>query len=316
MSFIEKYKPQHIKDFCMDPKLLLFLNTILTIDDANLLFIGEQNTGKTAMLNAMLRDYYELTDDSFSEKNILCVNNLKEQGINYFRNEMKIFCQSRSTIRGKKKTIIIDDIDMINDQCQQVFRNYIDKYKHNVNFIAVCSNVQKVIESIQSRLHIVNIYPPTTPQINEIVDHIIRTECIVIDEPAKAYLLSISNNSIRTLINHLEKIHILGEIVDVELCKKVCSIISFHHFEVYFQQLKNKELYNAIQTLNNIFLYGYSVIDILDYIFTFTKMTGVFSEDEKYKIIPFLCKYIYYFHNIHEDSIELALFTKELYKIL
>ena len=66
------------------------------------------------------------------------INNLKEQGIQYFRNEMKTFCQSHSSIHGKKKLVIIDDIDTINEQSQQVFRNYIDKYKHNIHFISVC----------------------------------------------------------------------------------------------------------------------------------------------------------------------------------
>ena len=35
-------------------------------------------------------------------------------------------------------------------------------------------------------------------------------------------------------------------------------------------------------------------------------------EDEKYKIFPLICKYITIFYNIHEDQIELALFTNNL----
>ena len=30
------------------------------------------------------------------------------------------------------------------------------------------------------------------------------------------------------------------------------------------------------------------------------------SEEQKYQIIPYLCKYISVFHNIHENEIELA----------
>jgi hypothetical protein len=75
-----------------------------------------------------------------------------------------------------------------------------------------------------------------------------------------------------------------------------------------------KSLNKAIQIIQGIFEYGYSVIDILDYFFTFVKSTQKLSEDQKYKIIPILCKYITIFHNIHEDSIELALFTNEIYE--
>ena len=38
----------------------------------------------------------------------------------------------------------------------------------------------------------------------------------------------------------------------------------------------------------------------------------VLTEDEKYKIFPLICKYITIFYNIHEDQIELALFTNNL----
>jgi len=51
--------------------------------------------------------------------------------------------------------------------------------------------------------------------------------------------------------------------------------------------------------LYHIHDYGYSVIDILDYFFTFVKMTNVMSEEEKYRVIPYLCKYITIFHNVH-----------------
>jgi len=60
---------------------------------------------------------------------------------------------------------------------------------------------------------------------------------------------------------------------------------------------------------------GYSVMDILDNYFTFVKITSLIDEDLKYEIIPFICKYITVFHNIHEDEIELALFTNNLVKL-
>jgi hypothetical protein len=57
---------------------------------------------------------------------------------------------------------------------------------------------------------------------------------------------------------------------------------------------------------------GYSVIDILDYFYIFIKITENVSEDEKYKIVPLICRYITIFNKVHEDQIELALFTNEI----
>jgi hypothetical protein len=53
-------------------------------------------------------------------------------------------------------------------------------------------------------------------------------------------------------------------------------------------------------------------MDILDNFFLFVKVTPILNEDEKYKIFPLICKYITIFYNIHEDQIELALFTNNL----
>lgn len=319
-TFITKYKPYFINEFSefsSNKELINILQILHRLDDLNLLLIGHPSSGKTTLLYAIIREYYELKKtDNIPETNIMFINNLKEQGINFYRNEMKIFCQSHCSIFGKKKMVVIDDIDNINEQSQQVFRNYIDKYKGNVNFISVCTNIQKVIESLQSRIHIINIPPPEKEQLRLIMEKIVREEKIEIDQEAKEYLLAISGTSIRGLINNLEKMYILNEPVDLYLCKKSCSNISFQIFESYIQYIRRGDLYNSVRVLYEIHDYGYSVIDILDYFFTFVKTTNLLTEDEKYKTIPILCKYITVFHSIHEDVIELGLFTNKMFECL
>jgi len=318
-TFIAKYKPYYIGEFTTatqptgTPDMVSIVRILMDIDDLNVLFIGNASSGKTAMLYAILREYYGLSKtDPIPETNIMFINNLKEQGINYFRNEMKTFCQSHSSIYGKKKVIVIDDIDMVNEQSQQVFRNYIDKYKSNIHFVSACSNVQKVIESLQSRLHIINITPPSVDQIRGTMDRIVAAEEIQIDPEAREFLLEKSGRSVRNLISHLEKIYIYGLPVDRACVERLCSTINVVQFEEYIRAIRNRELAKAIAILYDIHDYGYSVIDILDYFFGFVKTTPLLSEDEKYRTIPVLCRYITIFHNVHENCIELALFTNNL----
>jgi DNA polymerase III delta prime subunit len=326
-TFITKYKPVYIEDFHFKPDFLSVLNTLFEMDDINILFIGSPNSGKTSLLYAIIRKYYGLSKtSSLPENNIMFINNLKEQGINYFRTEMKTFCQSHSTIYGKKKMIIIDDMDTISEQCQQVFRNYFDKYRHNVNFVSVCTNIQKIIESIQSRYHIMKIPKLTVSNIKTIMNNIIEKENIKIDKDSKEYLIQTSENSIRNIINNLEKIFIIKSNdddtsidIDLETCKKLCSTISYNQFEEYINALcenENFDIKKPIKIIYSIHNYGYSVIDILDTFFSFVKYTDLLTETQKYKIITVICKYTTIFHNIHEDAIELALFTNEIYKLL
>ena len=316
--FVLKYKPYYLADFRMDKHMLGALQTLLELDDLNLLLYGNPSVGKTTLLEALIREYYRLgKNDPFPENNILYINNLKEQGISYYRNEMKTFCQSCSVIHGKKKMIVIDDIDNVHEQSQQVFRNYIDKYKKNINFISVCTNMQKVIESIQSRVHIMKVQPLNKTQIQAHMEFILEKENMKMDVECQNYVLSICNHSVRIMINYLEKLFFLSdEEIPLDLCKKVCSNISFQHFEKYVDHLKSGELYAAIRIFYDIFEYGYSVIDILDYFFIFVKTTEYLEETVKYQLIPHLCKYITIFHNVHEDEVELALFTNSIFPLL
>ena len=315
-TFITKYKPYYINDFTDNTDFLNIINKLIEIENLNILFIGNVNSGKTTLLNCIARQYYNLSKtDSIPENNTLYINTLKEQGIQYFRNDMKTFCQSKSAIYGKKKLVLIDDIDSINEQSQQVFRNYIDKYSKNIHFISTCTNLQKVIESLQSRLHIISAPKHTTHYIESLMNKIIEDENMKLNSAVKKHILNISNNSIRKMINHVEKCYIFDKNIKLKDCEKLCSTISFHHFDNYYNNLLNKDLHSAIKILYEIYDYGYSVIDILDYLFNYTKKTEILEEKIKYETIVLLCNYITIFHNIHEDCIELALITNDIYKL-
>lgn len=314
--FLNKYQPFFFKDFETDPEMLDILNTLIGMNNLNVLFIGDIGSGKTAFLNSVIREYYKGFESSQYSENILHINSLKDQGINYYRNDVKTFCQTSSYIKGKKKIIVLDDIDFINEQSQQVFRNCIDKYSHNVHFISSCSNSQKVIESLQSRLIIIKIKPLQRVNLVKIMHKITQLEQILITNDAEEFILNVCNNTAKILINYLEKFKLLNEPITLELATNVCSNISLSTFEDYTQFLKDEKLDSAIHLLYGIYDKGYSVMDILDNYFVFIKITKMLSEQQKYNIIPFICKYITVFHNIHEDEIELALFSNNLQQVV
>jgi DNA polymerase III delta prime subunit len=314
--FIHKYQPLYLKDFGQDNEVVKILKTLILIDNLNILLIGDMASGKTSFLNAIIREYYTGYTYKDYEENILYINSLKEQGINYYRTDVKTFCQTCSNIKNKKKIIVLDDIDLINEQSQQVFRNCIDKYSHNVHFISSCSNIQKVIESLQSRFTIIKIKQLKRENLINIINNIKLSESIEIVEDAQNFIINISNNTVKILINYMEKFKLLNEKITLNLAVQLCSNISFFIFEEYTTLILNKKLKEAINLIYEIYDKGYSVMDILDNYFIFIKTTNILNEEQKYKIIPYMCKYISIFHNIHEDEIELSLFTNNLIDIL
>ena len=311
--FLKKYQPQLFKDFEKDKETIDILKLLMGMGSLNILLIGNSGSGKTSLLWAIIREYYNT--EKINKDNILFINNLKEQGIQYYRSEVKIFCQIPSTTRGKKKFVILDDLDTINDQSQQVFRNCIDKYRHNVFFIASCSNTQKIIDSIQSRCTLLKIKSVDELFLKKILQRIQCEENIVITEEAKKFILRTCNNSIRVIINYLEKFKLLDGIITLTLSKEICTNLSFFDFEKYTKAwFMEHNLKKAIAIIFSISNKGYSVMDILAGYFTFIKTTSLIDETKKYKIIKLICKYISLFHTLHEDDVELALFTNELNK--
>lgn len=316
LSFIQKYIPTQFKDFYFEEKFCNFLDFLTNVDNINTIFIGAPESGKTSLLNVIIKQYYNGVPKNLIKDNIMYLNNSKEQGIHFYRNEVKTFCQTCSLIPDKKKFIVIDDIDYINEQSQQAFRNIIDKYSHNIHFICSCTNIQKVIESLQSRLIILKMRKIDNNILNTILNKIIQNEKISMDENSKQLLINLSNNSIRIMINYLEKFKLLNIHIDYELVNTLCTDIHFNIFEQYLQFIKDNNLLSAINLLLNLFDKGYSVMDILDSFFLYLKVDDKLDENIKYKIIPYLCKYIHIFHDVHEDEVELSLFTNNIYKLL
>ena len=100
--FIYKFQPLYFKDFEIDDEIIAILKTLISMNNLNILFIGDIGSGKTALLNALIREYYSTYSSKEYQDNILHINSLKEQGINYYRNDVKTFCQTCSSIKNKK----------------------------------------------------------------------------------------------------------------------------------------------------------------------------------------------------------------------
>ena len=313
--FLIKYKPKTINDFHYDDNIKQLIYELINNNNLNILFYSLGETGKTSLIQTIVSIYFQDVsplDKKNINNNVIVLNPLNEQGINYCRNELKTFCQNKCTIKNKKKIIIFDDIDLINDQIQQVIRNYFDKYSNNLNFILSCSNLQKVNSNIKSRLFTIHLNNITNIELSSIYDKIINNENIIIEDNCKELILNLSHNSIRVLLCYLEKLKIYGSNITLELCNTICTNINYNIFDKYTYLCMENKLFDALDIIHNIYNDGYSVIDILDCYLNYIKITNIIDENIKYNIIILISKYNLIFYNIHEDIIELTFFTSSI----
>ena len=75
---------------------------MIKTNNLNLLLFGCSGTGKTTLINALIKEYY---NGECSSEHILYINTLKEQGIQYYRTELKTFCQTKSDKKQRYKAI-------------------------------------------------------------------------------------------------------------------------------------------------------------------------------------------------------------------
>jgi predicted GTPase len=56
--FVHKFQPLYFKDFGNDNHVIHMLKTLILLDSMNILLIGDIASGKTTILNALIREYY------------------------------------------------------------------------------------------------------------------------------------------------------------------------------------------------------------------------------------------------------------------
>lgn len=151
-----------------------------------------------------------------------------------------------------------------------------------------------------------------------ILHKICGREQIDMSTDAAQFVLTVCNGSVRVLINYLEKFKIVGLPISLQLANQLCTNISFSRFDSYTSDClcPSTPISQCIAHLYHLYDQGYSVMDILDNYFIYIKNTQFLNESMQYQTIAIICKYISIFHNVHEDEIELALFTNNLCKLL
>ena len=289
-----KYAPRTLEEFDMEDKSNLH-------DFTHLLLMGGSRTGKTT-LATLLTQKVSRTD------NILHINSLKEQGVQYYRNEVKCFCQTTSLA---KKMVVIDSLDEMNEQAQQIFLNYVDKYGHNVSFIAIGSNPQKIIEGIYSRFVLINLKPVRPVYLQSLMERIVSAESIQMEPAVIPYLMSLSNN-IGTALNYLEKYKILDIPITKAYVEQTHTDIHAPLFQSLLCFLLAQDKDAAQSCILQLYSDGYSISDILDAFYVFLK-----GEESpfRYELIKTICKYIVILNTMNDHPIELLFLIEDCMRV-
>ena len=302
-SFLHSYKPTDLSDFHMSDTMIQLLRTLIDKDELSILILGTPGVGKTSLLQVILTLYYK----DYPKDNILYINKLKEQGYQQYRYDLKVFCQTTSSIKGKNKSLVVDDIDLLPDNIQQIIVHCMNQYKH-VNFLFTGTYSSKIIQSIQSRIFCIHMPSWTPSSLSIIVKHILKNEDIQVEE--EAFELLNQSSSLKIALHTLEKCYFLHQPITVSLLRS--THIPWNTLEGYVKSILSNSLSTASKLIYGLYEEGYPVIDILDHLYIFIRSYPL-HDSIRYEWVKHLCIYIVQFNQVHEHAIELIFLTHDLY---
>ena len=74
--FVNKYQPLYFNDYGKDHEIIKILKALVTMESLNILLIGDIASGKTSLLNTLIREYYNDYSPKDYEENVLYINSL------------------------------------------------------------------------------------------------------------------------------------------------------------------------------------------------------------------------------------------------
>ena len=140
--WVEKYRPQFIKDIIVQDSIRSLLQDI--IDKKNLphlLFYGNAGTGKTSSAKAIVN---ELGADC------LFINASADRGIDTIKIDIENYTSKVSIKRGLPKIVILDESNLTK-QAYEALRGNIEKNHSNARFIITTNYPEDIPDPIMSR---------------------------------------------------------------------------------------------------------------------------------------------------------------------
>ena len=256
--FVEKYRPDSMDTFVGNEHLKEKINMYLeTNDPPHLLFHGKAGTGKTTLAKIIYNTI---------ECDYLYINASDKGGVDYIRNDIIPFASSVGF--SELKLVILDECDFLTINAQASLRNAMETYALNTRFILTCNFPEGILDAIQSRCQMFEVYPPSKKEVAIHSSGILVKENIKHTAEDIAMIVNSKYPDIRGTINALQKQSINGQlrldrrsIVENDYKLKIVDILKNQDKKNAFTNVRQLVANNSIRDFAEVYAMLYSEID-------------------------------------------------------
>lgn len=237
--WVEKYRPQTLKDCILPTAVEASLNGILSQQDTtNLLLTGKAGTGKTTVAKALAREL---------DAEVMVINASEENGIDVIRTKIKDFASALS-LSDQRRYVILDEADYLHPtSTQPALRAFMEEFSQTCGFMLTANYPQRIIPALHSRCSVVDFKIPSTERVSIMTRYtkraleILTQEKITHDKKIVANVVAMYFPDLRRVLNELQRYSATGT-----LSEAILSQLTDKDIHDLFAALKSRE-YSSVR---------------------------------------------------------------------
>ena len=231
---VEKYRPSTLENYVGNENIKKSIAKYLDQNDIqNLIFYGPAGTGKTTLAKIIVANL---------DCDHLYINASDERGIETIRDKVQGFASVASF--KPLKVVILDEADFLTIQAQASLRNIIETFSRTTRFIMTCNFVERIIDPLQSRCHVLKIVPPTKKDVARHLAWVLDQEKIRYEMQDLVPLINQYYPDLRKCINTIQL-----STIDNDLKLDQSILVSSNYIDKVINELSNKANFKTIRQI-------------------------------------------------------------------
>ena len=231
---VEKYRPSTLENYVGNENIKKSIAKYLDQNDIqNLIFYGPAGTGKTTLAKIIVANL---------DCDHLYINASDERGIETIRDKVQGFASVASF--KPLKVVILDEADFLTIQAQASLRNIIETFSRTTRFIMTCNFVERIIDPLQSRCHVLKIVPPTKKDVARHLAWVLDQEKIRYEMQDLVPLINQYYPDLRKCINTIQL-----STMDNDLRLDQSILVSSNYIDKIINELSNKADFKTVRQI-------------------------------------------------------------------
>ena len=291
--WVKTHCPQSFDDMVGNPELVhRFATMCKTRYIQHMILCGPPGVGKSRLVQLLIDNLL----GSAQHEAVLQFNSVDERSNQIIREKIHQFVPKKVKV-SSPKLIVFRQAEQLGEGVQQIMRRLMECHYHHAVFIFICSTLNGMLETLQSRCHIFNFAPVRIEQQVPFLRTVALKEGVEADDDALKLIANLSNGDMRSSLNYLQAACCTLEsteesksnVLHVDTARAACLFPHYQQIEHLFNTLTGTEtttqptlanFHECLSIACNLYDQGYCGRDIMMFFSTYlTTASNTMTKD-------------------------------------